>query len=113
MRGMCVLFGIVLALAGVPGMASAAEPAPATPTPAHAPLPASLVALEQKMEELKITSMRFSAQSSITVPHADGKLPEFPEAARAFGDLWGRDDLAAVGQLHIQPVRTSLQGTRG
>ncbi len=77
MRGTCVLLGIVLvlALAGVPGVASAAEPAPApAPAPAHAPLPASLVALEQKMEELKVTSMRFSAETSFAVSRGNHKL---------------------------------------
>lgn len=78
MRGKCVLFGMVLALAGVPGMASAAEPvpAPATPAPAtsHAPLPASLLALEQKMEELQVTSMRFSAETSFAVSRGSHKL---------------------------------------
>ncbi len=83
MRGTCVLFGIVvvLALAGTPGVASAAEPAstptpaPApVPAPAHAPLPASLLALEQKMEELQVTSMRFSAETSFAVSRGSRKL---------------------------------------
>ncbi len=39
MRGTCVLFGIVLALAGAPGVASAAEPA-AAPASALVPAPA-------------------------------------------------------------------------
>jgi hypothetical protein len=68
MRGTCVLFAIVLVLAGAPVAAFAAGPALA---PSQTPLPASLVGLEQKMEELQVTSMRFSAASSITVPHGD------------------------------------------
>jgi hypothetical protein len=74
MRGTLVLCGIVLALAGAPGIASATEPAASPLAPAHTPLPSSLLALEQKMEELKITSMRFSEQSSLTVPRSKGKL---------------------------------------
>jgi hypothetical protein len=77
MRGTCMLFGIVLALAlaGAPGVASAAEPALAPiPAPEHAPLPASLLALEQKMEELQVTSMRFSAETSFAVSHGSHRL---------------------------------------
>jgi len=37
-------------------------------------LPPNLQALEQKMGELKITSLRFSAKTSITVPHGEGKI---------------------------------------
>lgn len=74
MRGTCVLFGVVVALAGVPGMASAAElapapatPAPATPAPAtsHAPLPASLVGLEQKMAQIRFNSAQISERFAI------------------------------------------------
>jgi hypothetical protein len=79
MRGTCVLFGIVLALAGAPGLASAAEPAPApvptpVPAPAHAPLPASLVGLEQKMEELQVTTMRFSSETTFAVSRGNHGL---------------------------------------
>jgi hypothetical protein len=61
----------VLALVWAPGTALAAEPAPAQ---AHAPLPPSLVALEQKMEELKVTSLRFAAQVEIAVPPHESEL---------------------------------------
>jgi hypothetical protein len=37
-------------------------------------LPADLVTLEQKMGELRVTSLRFSAKTSIAVPHGEGKI---------------------------------------
>jgi len=37
-------------------------------------VPPSLQALEQKMGELKVTSLRFSEKTSITVPHGEGKI---------------------------------------
>ena len=37
-------------------------------------LPPNLQVLEQKMGELKITSLRFSAKTSITVPRGEGKI---------------------------------------
>jgi len=39
-----------------------------------ASIPPNLQALEQKMGELKITSLRFSEKTSITVPHGEGKI---------------------------------------
>jgi hypothetical protein len=46
-----------------------------TPTPAAAAeLPPSLVSLEQKMSELKVGSMRFSLQTSVTIPRGDHEL---------------------------------------
>lgn len=80
MRVTSVLYGIVLvlALAGAPGVASAAEPAPtpapATPAPSHPLLPASLVGLEQKMEELKVSTMRFSSETSLALSHSNHRL---------------------------------------
>jgi hypothetical protein len=41
-------------------------------TPAS--IPPSLQALEQKMGELKVTSLRFSEKTSVTVPHGEGKI---------------------------------------
>ena len=66
----------LLVLGCVSPAALAAEGAPA-PARTPAVLPPALPALEQKMEELKITSMRFSAQTSITVPHSERKLLGF------------------------------------
>jgi len=37
-------------------------------------VPPNLQALEQKMGELQITSLRFSEKTSITVPHGEGKI---------------------------------------
>jgi hypothetical protein len=39
-----------------------------------ASMPPNLQALEQKMTELKVTSLRFSEQTSVTVPHGEGKI---------------------------------------
>ncbi len=82
MRGTCVRFASVLALAlaGTPGVAAAAEPAPVPSSP-HASLPASLVALEQKMEELQVTSMRFSSETSFAVSR--GNLGGFSKLLKA------------------------------
>jgi hypothetical protein len=55
-------------LAAGPGWSSASASA-ATPPPA-------LAALELKMSELKITSERFSVQTSIAVPHGSGKIEQ-------------------------------------
>lgn len=59
---------IALALTGVVAAASGSEGSLA--------LPADLVALEQKMGELQITSMRFSTQTSIVEPTGDHELLE-------------------------------------
>ncbi len=70
----------VLVLGGAVPAAVAAEGAPAPPTaPAQTPtvLPPTLLALEQKMEALKVTSLRFSAQTSITVPRKGHEILRF------------------------------------
>jgi hypothetical protein len=48
------------------------EQAVAAQTPASIPL--NLQVLEQKMGELKVTSLRFSEKTSVTVPHGEGKI---------------------------------------
>jgi hypothetical protein len=70
MRKVWVLVPIVLALVTPASTALAAE----APPPTQTTVPATLQALEQKMGELKITSMRFSAQTSITVPRREREL---------------------------------------
>jgi hypothetical protein len=73
MRRACVLVLAVLTLAGIVPAALVAEGAPASAqTPAV--LPPTLQALEQKMGELKITSLRFSTQTSVTVPRNERKI---------------------------------------
>jgi hypothetical protein len=85
MRRAWVLPLTVLALVGTAHVALAAETAPArtwavvAPVPVTVPQgsvaqPANLLALEQKMGELKVTSLRFSEQTSVTVPHNERKL---------------------------------------
>jgi hypothetical protein len=56
--------------AGAPAAAQAATPVP-TPerTPASTPLPPDLVALEQKMAALQITSLRFAVATKVTERH--------------------------------------------
>ncbi len=99
MRGTCVLFGIVLALAGASGVASAAEPAPA-PALAHPPLPPSLVGLEQKAEELKVTSLRFVAQSSVTLPRSDHQALRVLKALGADSQISGEETFSpAAGNV--------------
>jgi len=53
--------------------ASLAMPAWA-PAQTPASIPPSLQMLEQKMGELKVTSLRFSEKTSVTVPHSEGKI---------------------------------------
>ena len=66
-----LMAGTSAAVAGTPRFA----PVRLTATPqGSAVLPANLQALEQKMGELQITSLRFSEKTSITVPHSTGKL---------------------------------------
>jgi hypothetical protein len=80
---MCGMLLVVMTVAAAAPAALAAEgapapasgPPPATQTPAL--LPANLQALEQKMEELKITSMRFSALLSVAVPHKEHEVARF------------------------------------
>lgn len=104
MRGTYVLLGIMLALAGAPGVASAAEPAPTPatapavatePASSHAPLPASLPALEQKMEELQVTSMRFSAETSFAVSRGNHKFKKLLKLLLSTG-LSGEETLSPV-----------------
>jgi hypothetical protein len=47
-----------------------AQMKPPVATVSSAALPPELVALEQKMEELQITSLRFAERNSITMPHS-------------------------------------------
>lgn len=47
------------------------------PNATAATLPPSLVALEQKMSELKITSLRFSLKTSVTVPPGEHEVLRF------------------------------------
>jgi hypothetical protein len=69
---------VVLALgllAVCPSAFASDQPASASPSPAPtqpAVLPPSLLALEQKMNELKITSLRFSVHTSIVIPGGGG-----------------------------------------
>jgi hypothetical protein len=103
MRRTSVLFGIVLALAGAPGVAFAAEPAPVpAPAPAHPPLPPSLVGLEQKAEELKVTSLRFAAQSSVTLPRGDHQALRLLKTLGADSQISGEETFSpAAGNVTL------------
>lgn len=74
MRKLCVLLAVA-SMAVSPATVFAAEVPP--PTQAHAPLPASLVALEQKQEQLDVASMRFSAQTSVATSSRKPELLKF------------------------------------
>jgi len=65
-------FGVAASLPIFSGSAVALSAPPAAQTPAS--IPPSLQALEQKMGELQITSLRFSEKTSVTVPHSEGKI---------------------------------------
>jgi hypothetical protein len=84
MRNLCGLFVAISVaapmLVGAPSAALAAEPS--TPAQPHPPLPASLVVLEQKMDALKVTSMRFSSGTSFAVRH--GNLGGFSKLLKLF-----------------------------
>jgi hypothetical protein len=79
-----VLLSLIAMAGGSAAVAQASPVGLASPEPAVAPLamtptspvvlPPSLVLLEQKMGELKITSLRFSEQASVAVPHGDHKI---------------------------------------
>jgi hypothetical protein len=58
----------------IAGAAEPAQTAPPVATASSAVLPPELVALEQKMGELQITSLRFSERTSITLPHSSRKV---------------------------------------
>ena len=49
-------------------------PEQAVAAQAPAIIPPNLQVLEQKMGELKVTSLRFSEKTSVTVPHGEGKI---------------------------------------
>ena len=77
-RAVIALCALVLALmAGTTAVADTPRIGPvrlATTTQGSAVLPAKLQALEQKIGELKVTSLRFSEKTSVTVPHGEGKI---------------------------------------
>ena len=70
---MTVPVGSVRAYSAVLPLPSSTSTTPAIPT-TPVSIPLSLQALEQKMGELKVTSLRFSEKTSVTVPHGEGKV---------------------------------------
>jgi hypothetical protein len=70
------------------------------PSATAATLPPSLVALEQKMSELKITSLRFSLQTSVTVPLGEH------EALRLL-KLFGLD-MQMSGEVTLTPPASNV-----
>jgi hypothetical protein len=91
----------VLVLGCAVPAALAAEGAPAS---AHTPvvLPSGLPALEQKMEELEITSMRFSARASITVPRSERKLLGFLKLLGGESGISGEETISpAAGNITL------------
>jgi hypothetical protein len=83
--GQCAILG---SAAGVPPAAAAAT------------LPPSLIALEQKTAELQITTLRFSLQTSITVPKAEHQLASLLK-------LFGLDSKIS-GEVTISPAASSV-----
>jgi hypothetical protein len=69
-----VRFRECIAFAALAMCAALAVPAQAVAAQTPASIPPSLQALEQKMGELKVTSLRFSEKTSVTVPHGEGKI---------------------------------------
>lgn len=60
---------MVFSALAIPAQAVAQTPVAVPPK-----VPPNLQALEQKMGELKVTSLRFSEQTSVTVPHGQSKI---------------------------------------
>jgi hypothetical protein len=92
--GLTVMLALGLLAVG-PGVACASAllthpssvnlvPTPAATQPAM--LPPSLLALEQKMDELKITSLRFSLHTSIVITGGEGGGGR--QAAEGLGGFW-------------------------
>lgn len=74
----------------------------ATPTPS-ATLPPSLVTLEQKMSELQLSSMRFSLETTIVLPHLKGKAGKLLKVLKLFGG-----DSRISGEITTQPEAGNL-----
>jgi hypothetical protein len=91
MKKVCLLLLVALTAGGVAPAALAAEALPTAPAlPALASTPGvvspALQALEQKMGELRITSLRFSERTSITISHRDKQLRPLLKLLKALGD---------------------------
>jgi hypothetical protein len=91
-----VLASALAAALALASLASAAAPAGA------AVLPAQLIALEQKMDELQITSIRFSEQTSVTLPNIKGGLGKL---LRTFVLLL---DTRESGEATLSPAAANL-----
>jgi hypothetical protein len=91
MRRICLplLVALVAQVAGVgvpAALAAEGTPGLAAPPQVQPIAPPALLALEQKMGELKITSLRFSEQTSIAIPRREHKLGPLKKLLKLFGD---------------------------
>jgi hypothetical protein len=100
MRRVCVLLGVVSALAGVAPPALAAETAPLQ---TQATVPPALQTLEQKMEQLQVNSERFSLVFEI---EGAGKLGKLFGAGH--GGTQSIPFLTASGEASISPSEAVL-----
>jgi hypothetical protein len=80
---------------------SVASPAltPAVTQPAV--LPPSLIVLEQKMDELKITSLSFSLHTSIVIPGGEGKVGKLLK-------VLGVSDSTTSGEVTVTPQAANI-----